>query len=253
MGGLAEFPLYAILRHARERGGAPAYWTPARTWTFAELAEASGRIASGLKSLGVGPGDRVACLTKMTADCVALVLGANRIGAVCMPVNCRLAPPEIEYIVKDGKAKLMMADRAFPFPNAFVTEEFPAWYGTFEANRNDYQPGAEDTALQLYSSGTTGLPKGVELTHGNLAAGMVDAVPAAIGYHGAPDVMLKYGAFINAVITFVIVAWAVFLLVKAMNVAEEKLRLGDQPPADVPPPPKEVLLLREIRDELKKT
>ena len=68
---------------------------------------------------------------------------------------------------------------------------------------------------------------------------------------GAPAVMLKYGSFINAVISFLIVAWAVFLLIKAMNVAEEKLRLGDQPGADVPPPPEEVLLLREIRDELK--
>jgi large conductance mechanosensitive channel len=67
----------------------------------------------------------------------------------------------------------------------------------------------------------------------------------------APAVLLKYGAFINAVISFLIVAWAVFLLIKAMNVAEEKLRLGDQPAADVPPPPEEVLLLREIRDELK--
>ena len=67
----------------------------------------------------------------------------------------------------------------------------------------------------------------------------------------APVVLLKYGAFINAVISFLIVAWAVFLLIKAMNVAEEKLRLGDQPAADVPPPPEEVLLLREIRDELK--
>ena len=53
-------------------------------------------------------------------------------------------------------------------------------------------------------------------------------------------------------ITFLIVAWAVFMLVKAMNVAETRLRLGTEPPADAPPPPEEVLLLREIRDELKK-
>ncbi len=52
-------------------------------------------------------------------------------------------------------------------------------------------PSPDDTALQLYSSGTTGLPKGVELTHGNLAAGMMSAVPDAIGYRGAPDVMLN--------------------------------------------------------------
>ena len=68
-----------------------------------------------------------------------------------------------------------------------------------------------------------------------------------------PAVTLDYGAFINNVITFVIVAWAVFILVKAMNVAEARLRLGEQPPAETPPPPEDVLLLREIRDSLKRT
>jgi large conductance mechanosensitive channel len=67
-----------------------------------------------------------------------------------------------------------------------------------------------------------------------------------------PAITLNYGAFINNVITFLIVAWAVFMLVKAMNVAETRLRLGEQPAADVPPPPEDVMLLREIRDELKK-
>jgi large conductance mechanosensitive channel len=68
-----------------------------------------------------------------------------------------------------------------------------------------------------------------------------------------PAIKLNYGAFINNVITFLIVAWAVFLLVKAMNVAETRLRLGEQPPAVAPPPPEDVLLLREIRDSLKRT
>lgn len=65
-----------------------------------------------------------------------------------------------------------------------------------------------------------------------------------------PPVKIGYGAFINNVISFLIIAFAVFLLVKAMNAAETKLSLGLQP--DAPPPPEEVLLLREIRDELKR-
>jgi acyl-CoA synthetase (AMP-forming)/AMP-acid ligase II len=110
---MAETVLDAVRRHARDKGGDTVYWTPSRIWTFAALDAASGRIAQGLKSLGIGRGDRVACLTKHTADCVALVLAANKVGAVCMPVNWRLAPPEIEYIVNNGKAKFMLADEAF--------------------------------------------------------------------------------------------------------------------------------------------
>jgi len=67
-----------------------------------------------------------------------------------------------------------------------------------------------------------------------------------------PAVTLNYGSFINSMITFLIVAWAVFLLVKAVNAAETRLRLGQEPPAIAPPPPEDVVLLREIRDELKK-
>ena len=194
-GRMSETVLDAVRRHARERGDHLAYRTPARTWSFAQVDEASNRVAQGLKSLNIGQGDRVACLTKQTADCAVLVLGANKIGAVCMPVNWRLAPPEIEYIVKDGQAKLMMADAAFVSAvgsvKTFATEEFPSWYGKFESLDPGKQPGAEETALQLYSSGTTGLPKGVELTHRNLMVAMVEAVPEAIGYRGPPDVMLN--------------------------------------------------------------
>jgi large conductance mechanosensitive channel len=66
-----------------------------------------------------------------------------------------------------------------------------------------------------------------------------------------PAVMLNYGSFINSVITFLIVAWAVFLLVKAMNRAQN-LWATEAPPADAPPPPEDIVLLRQIRDALQK-
>ncbi|MGH8688616.1 MAG: AMP-binding protein [Burkholderiales bacterium] len=185
--------LDAIGQHARERGKERVYWTPTRAWTFADLWETSGRLASGLARHGVGPGDRVACLTKHTAQCVALVLAACRLGAVCMPVNWRLAPPEIDFIVKDGRAKFMMADQAFAAivkPN-LITEEMAGWASAFAPMEERAPPSMDVTALQLYSSGTTGLPKGVEITHGNLAASMMSVTADAIGYHGAPDVMLN--------------------------------------------------------------
>jgi large conductance mechanosensitive channel len=68
----------------------------------------------------------------------------------------------------------------------------------------------------------------------------------------AQDVAINYGAFITNMVTFLIVAWAAFLLVKAINIADERLRFGEQPPQATPPPPEDILLLREIRDSLKR-
>jgi large conductance mechanosensitive channel len=68
-----------------------------------------------------------------------------------------------------------------------------------------------------------------------------------------PAVSLRYGSFINSCISFIIVAWAVFLLVKAMNTAETKLRFGEIPAAEAPPPPQDIELHREKSDELKPT
>jgi large conductance mechanosensitive channel len=68
----------------------------------------------------------------------------------------------------------------------------------------------------------------------------------------APAIKINYGSFLNSLISFLIVAWAVFVLVKAMNTAETKLRFGEIPAAEAPPPPEDIVLLREIRDELKR-
>jgi large conductance mechanosensitive channel len=69
---------------------------------------------------------------------------------------------------------------------------------------------------------------------------------------GIQPATIKYGSFINNAITFVLVAWAVFMLVKGINAAQERFLRGETPPAEAPPPPEDVLLLREIRDELRK-
>ena len=180
---MAEENLLSVVRAVvAAQPQAIAYRTLTRTWTIREVGDASDRIAQGLRTLGIGPGDRVAALTKHTTECILLTLAACKVGAVFMPVNWRLAAPEVDFIVTDGKARFLMVDAAFvptvrsgrPPANLFVTDQaeglpgFHDWYRAFEPIEKQHAPSPEDTALQLYSSGTTGLPKGVELTHANL-------------------------------------------------------------------------------------
>ena len=210
-------------RHGRERPDAPAFVTPARTWTFRDIESLSNRLAQGFAAQGIGKGGRVACLTKQTAQCHAVTLAAQKVGAVCMPVNWRLAPPEVQYIMDNGEARLLMVDaeflpavRAAQLSTVTTTlltgepaeglESLERWAAAFADRDPGYAADPDDTALQLYSSGTTGLPKGVELTHRSLSAAFFDAVPEAIGYSGEGSVML------NALPTFHIAGIGIALM-----------------------------------------
>jgi acyl-CoA synthetase (AMP-forming)/AMP-acid ligase II len=127
-----------------------------------------------------------------------LVLAAQKIGAVCMPVNWRLAPPEVRYIVGDGQAKLLMVDPEFepvaaaldaPTVRTTIATRRGGTIAALEdwvASKPDvdpgFAPGPDDIALQLYSSGTTGLPKGVELSHRAMAHSHINGVSREWGY-----------------------------------------------------------------------
>jgi fatty-acyl-CoA synthase len=217
---------HTVRRQARDIPGKLAYHTPVRDWTFGEIDQEANRIGNGLAELGIRAGDRVACLTKHLAECTLLVLGANKIGAVCMPVNWRLAGEEIDYIVKHGEAKFMMADaefmpkmQALDVPGILKTvathplegfDSLSAWAAGFSDADAGFVPDPNDTALQLYSSGTTGRPKGVELTHRNIL-GMCTTIrrnyrydePDTVTFNAAPvfhigGLGMSYCAFYSA-------------------------------------------------------
>jgi len=174
-----------LRRQLRDRPDAIAYRTGDQALTFADVERLTNRIANGLVAMGVGQGSRVAVLTKHHTPTLLLTLAACKVGAVCMPVNWRLSGPEIAYILQNGEAPFLMADKAFmqtvrqadlPRVTTLVcTEEaqdglpsFESWYAEQSDSFTPVEAEATDAALQLYSSGTTGLPKGIVLTHAGL-------------------------------------------------------------------------------------
>ena len=180
-----------------------AYETPQGRWSFADVERAVQRVAARLQGLGVQPGERVAALTKQTAEATVLVLAAAHIGAVCCPVNWRLSAAEMRQVVQDAGARFLMADAEFmPVAFAMGLPQLATLVPTLDSGEQGDPPGLlrwagegtvdvpawpaqpSDTALQLYSSGTTGLPKGVEITHDNLLA-MCEDVPRELALDAA--------------------------------------------------------------------
>lgn len=152
--------------------------------TYAELDERSSRVAQALQADGVGPGDRVAFLDKNGPEQIELFFGAAKLNAVPCPVNYRLAPPEVAFIVNDSEAKVFVVGDEFAAAVDKVSDdlaatrlivmgpEYEGWIAAHDPQdpRQPQLPG--DVAYQLYSSGTTGRPKGVQLSQANLEAGM---------------------------------------------------------------------------------
>ncbi len=171
---------------ARIRPDAGAIWFEGETLTFGELDALSNRCAQALLALGLKPGDRVGVLAKNTPDFFILWMGAVKARVTLAPVNWRLAPPEIAFILKDARVKLLVAGEDFagvvdmilkdlPDIKALVQFEpghprwpgFRGWIADYVADDPRLAARPDDDVIQLYTSGTTGLPKGVQLTETN--------------------------------------------------------------------------------------
>ncbi|MBB2917341.1 acyl-coenzyme A synthetase/AMP-(fatty) acid ligase [Cupriavidus alkaliphilus] len=161
--------------------------TGRRAWTFAQLDAEVNRHAHALQSLGIGKGDVVGAFLYNTPAFVFALLATARLGAVFNPVNYRLAAQELAYILNDGGARALLFERegaavvekaaelapgtalrlyadADPAP-AFATHRLD----TLAAEQPDTPPtvtvGENDPCILMYTSGTTGRPKGVMHTH----------------------------------------------------------------------------------------
>lgn len=145
---------------------------------YAGLEDATARVASALLAMGLVKGDRIAWFGKNSATYFTLFFGAARAGIVMVPIGWRLAEPEAAFIIDNAEAKLLFLGDGFEGAAATLGTR-PGLMRCFTADearnliaespRSEFEPsGADEAVLQLYTSGTTGHPKGAVLSNRNL-------------------------------------------------------------------------------------
>src|ERR1043165_1589143 len=146
-----------------------------REFTYAEFVGAVGRAAGMLAARGILKGDVVSLLLPNSAEYIIAYFACWELGALAGPVNGHLKAQEIEYVVTNSEAKLMLVNSEFvgkvesiDVPRVIFDDEKEVSHG-FNGQSTD-NLNQEDEAIIIYTSGTTGKPKGCLLTHGNVIA-----------------------------------------------------------------------------------
>ncbi|MBS0546992.1 MAG: long-chain fatty acid--CoA ligase [Proteobacteria bacterium] len=165
----------------------------ARKFTYADLDRRTAQLTAALATLGIAKGDRVALLAPNCAEYFELQFACGRLGAIMLPLNWRLTVPELEYILGDSTPKLLVHDKSFADQaralsanRLEIDPEDPA--SAYERALADAPPPPapvelthDDIAMVMYTSGTTGHPKGAIITHGMVFWNAVNlGIPALI-------------------------------------------------------------------------
>jgi long-chain acyl-CoA synthetase len=167
--------------------------------TFSELYQRAKSVAAALESAGVGPQDRIAFVERNGIEALEVVFGAALLNAVSVNVNWRLAAVEMAQVINDAEAKLLIVgsdffdqigaveDQLSSVSTVVAIGEHPKWVGyrAWLSAQQGRDPGhvaaPADVTFQLYTSGTTGLPKGVMLTTSNFFS-MLDRIGEFWGF-----------------------------------------------------------------------
>ncbi|MDO8731293.1 MAG: AMP-binding protein [Actinomycetota bacterium] len=161
-----------LLATARSAPDALAIHVPGvRDWTHGDLEDRSGQIAQVLVELGIKPGDRVAVQIPKSAEAIALHLACIRAGAIYLPLNSTYTPTELIVLLDDAEPTLLVREESLNHAVARLSiGEILARAEAAASKFADVARGPGDPASILYTSGTTGKPKGAVLSHGNLAS-----------------------------------------------------------------------------------
>lgn len=178
----------AVRNYAETRADQAALIFDDRITSYGELARRANRVANGLSALGLKAQSRVAILTGNNDYFFEIWLGSALGNFVMAPINARLAPPEVVYIVNDSRAEVLIVDAQFHSLVEGVAGELKTareiislgshsdwpdyleWREGQSADQMQVTVDPEDTMVQMYTSGTTGFPKGVELNHPSVLA-----------------------------------------------------------------------------------
>jgi fatty-acyl-CoA synthase len=168
--------------HARRMPTAPFAVEGDRRLSWSRARESVRRIANALTGAGVSPGDRIAFLSRNCLEVPLLYYGAFEAGAVPVGLNFRLAPPEWRYILEDAGVRLVVAADDYIDPLDGLRADVPVdrwvvlgrarpgwdsledWLAAASTSPPDFRPSPGDDLYQMYTSGTTGRPKGAVLT-----------------------------------------------------------------------------------------
>ena len=149
-------------------------------WTYGELHERATRLAHGLATLGVQRGDRVAFLGANHPSFLEVLFATGQLGAIFVPLNWRLSERELEYILGDSRPRVLVyapeqagtasgLRRSMALRTLEVGPDYEKLITESSFEPLDEPVELDETCMILYTSGTTGKPKGAMLTHGNIA------------------------------------------------------------------------------------